>query len=305
MTKTLHLYAVLVVAFFTVVLFASYGDSAEKVFETSTKGNSQLPQQIRAIDLDRTFDFAGERLPMDNFDVRERLDRELMVNAYWHSSTILNIKSAHKFFPVIEKILTKNGVPDDLKYIAVAESGLRNVTSPAGAKGYWQFMKPVARHHNLEISSEVDERYHIEKATQAAAEHFKDLKKRFGTWAMAAAAYNMGGTRLSKEKELQRSNNYFDLNLNEETSRYVFRLVAIKEILNNPEVFGFDIDSTQMFQPMDDFAVVEVNEPVANWGDFAQKYGISYRMLKVYNPWLTSAKLTNKEKKTYRIKIPQ
>jgi membrane-bound lytic murein transglycosylase D len=264
-----------------------------------------LPQVIHPIDLDRPFNFAGEPLPMDNFDVRERLDRELIINSYRHSTTILNIKNAYKYFPVIEPILRENGVPDDFKYMAVAESDLQNATSWAGAKGIWQFMEAMAEHYGLEVNREVDERYHIEKATRAACEYLKDTRKRFSSWTLAAAAYNLGGTSLAREMENQRTGNFYDLNLNEETSRYPFRLVAIKEILNRPDDFGFHIEDRDKYSPLSNYKVVRVDKPIPNLGDFAKEHGTSYRMLKVYNPWLRTYRLSNPSRKTYEIKIPR
>ncbi len=300
-SKAIQYYTLALAVFFTLAVFSSYSgiDPSEEDNETIV-----LPQLVKPIDLNRSFDFAEELLPMKNPDVRQRLDKELLRNAYWHSSTILNIKNAHKYFPLIENILAKNGVPDDFKFLSVAESSLSNATSPAGAKGFWQFMKPTGQAYGLEINAEVDERYHLEKATQAACEYIKVDKKRFGSWTLAAAAYNMGGTRLAKEIKSQKMQDYYDLNLNQETSQYLFRLVAIKEILKNPRAFGFIIEEEDFYLPMDDFITVEIKTSIENLGDFANKHGISYRMLKVYNPWLLTYKLTNPKRKTYQIKLP-
>jgi hypothetical protein len=240
---------------------------------------------------------------MENFDAVERLDRELLVNSYWHSSTVLNIKNASRYFPVIEPILAANGIPDDFKYLAVIESNLRNVTSPAGAKGIWQIMKPTGQHYDLEINGEVDERYHIEKATEAACKLIKDYYSEFGSWTTTAAAYNMGETRMRRDLEEQRAKNYYDLNINAETSRYIFRIMAVKEILNDPESFGFFIEPEEMYQPLD-FKTIAVTESVDDWAQFAEDHGISYRLLKVYNPWLVSGKLTCSGKKIYQVKLP-
>jgi hypothetical protein len=306
MSKNIQIYTFILAAFLTVAIFASnINDSippAENIVKTQ---GDRLAQIVKAPNLDRPFDFAGEALPMDNFDVRERLDRELLVNSYWQSSTMLNIKASRRYFPLFEKVFEEYGIPDDFKYISVAESSLRNVTSPAGAKGFWQFMKSVGQSFDLEVNSEVDERFNVEKATHAAAKHFLGLYKRFGSWTLAATAYNVGPTKLKRQKEEQRGNTYYDLNLNQETSRYIFRLVAIKEILKHPQTYGFQLDEDDYYQPLTNYAVVETNESIPNLGDFAKKYGTTYRMLKVYNPWLISGKLTNTKKKTYQIKIPQ
>lgn len=305
MKKGLQLYTIALALFLTFAIFSSYSRKTAPAKANTEQYSANLPQIVKPINLDRPFDFAGELLPMENFDVRERLDRELLVNSYWHSSTMLNIKSASKYFPIIEPILAKNGVPDDFKYLAVAESNLRNVTSPAGAKGIWQFMTPIAKSFKLEVNKEVDERYHIEKATQAACEYFLDHYRRFGSWTLTAASYNMGATRLSRDLKNQRASDYYDLNLNAETSRYVFRLIAIKEILNTPRAFGFYVDKEDGYQPLDDYEVIEVSTAIENWGDFAREYGTNYRILKVYNPWLISNKLTNPKRKTYQIKLPK
>lgn len=307
MNKTLKFYAGLLIAFGTFALFTSYTpEDTEPTKQASTQNDTaSLPQVIHSPNLDQAFQFAGEALPMDNFDVKERLDRELTVNSYWHSSTVLNIKTAARFFPIIEKILEENGVPEDFKYLAVAESGLRNVSSPAGAKGVWQFVKNTGTYYGLEINSEVDERYHLEKATKAACEYIKGYKEQFGSWTLAAAAYNMGGPNLKKELGLQRAKSFYDLNLNAETNRYLFRIIAMKEILKTPQDFGFYLDEEDLYKPLEDFAVAEVTESISNLGDFAAKYGTTYRMIKLYNPWLRNSKLTNSKGKTYEIRVPK
>lgn len=262
-----------------------------------------LPQVVKSIKLDRGFSFAGEPMPI-NQDTRERIDRELTVNAYWHSSTLLNIKLAHKYLPEIERILREEGVPEDFKYLAVAESGLRNVSSPAGAKGYWQFRSLAAKEFGLEVNSEVDERYHLEKSTRAAAKYIKQLHKRFGNYTNAAAAYNVGPTRFSKELSAQGETSYYNLNLNSETSRYVFRLMALKEILSRPEDFGFYLDPADRYYSEDNLMTVLVEETVPSWKDFAHRHGLTYRMLKYHNPWIIDSKLTVKHNK-YHVKVPR
>jgi len=269
--------------------------------DTSTI-SSNLPQVIQAVNLDQTFTFGGEVMP-NNFDTKERLDRELSVNAYWQSSTLLNIKASNRFFPIMEQVLAEQGVPDDFKYLAVAESSLRNVTSPANAKGFWQFRKLAAKEMGLEVNDEVDERYHVEKATKAAAQYLKKLHKRFGNWTNAAAAYNIGPTNFSRILKAQGEDNFFNLNLTDETSRYVFRLIAIKEIMKNPTAFGFYVNDHERYAPLN-YYEVEVAESVSSWSDFAKQHGTTYRMLKVYNPWLRDNKLTVIKNK-YLIKIPR
>ena len=303
MTASLKLFLATVSAFAALAFFSSGTDSPEPQSPPTKVYNRTV--HIPHVEADGDYWFAGERIPVENFDVRERLERELVVNTFYHSSTILNLKNATRFFPVIEPILKEQGIPDDFKYLAVAESNLRNETSPAGAKGFWQFMEGTAGDFDLEVNSEVDERYHLEKSTRAACEYLKERHKKFGSWINAAASYNMGSRGLSVDMDDQKFDNYFDLNLNAETSRYVFRIVAIKEVMEHPANFGFDLSKKERYQPLDDYTVVTVEESIPNLGDFAKKYGISYRMLKVYNPWLISHKLTVSSGKSYQVKIPR
>jgi hypothetical protein len=299
MSNSLKYYLAALAAFVTVAIFTSYTETPFTAVETMHSFN------IPHVNAESDYWFAGERIPVENFDVRERLERELIVNSYRHSTTILNLKNSARYFPVIEKILKENGVPEDFKYIAVAESDLRNATSPVGAKGIWQFMEGTAGDYGLEVSREVDERLHLEKSTRAACEYLKKYKERFGSWALVAAAYNMGAGGLRNEIENQKFTNYYDLNLSEETNRYVFRLVAIKEVMEHPEKYGFDLDEKQFYPPLEKYALVTVDTSLASLGDFAKQFGVSYRMLKIYNPWLKDYKLTNPKGKVYDIKIPK
>jgi membrane-bound lytic murein transglycosylase D len=294
------LYTFIIGIGFSYFLFSSHAGE-----EGSGGGNKLVSQVIEAIRPSASFSFAGEPLPMDNFDVRERLDRELTVNAYWHSSTLQNIKNSARFFPVIEEILEQNGIPEDFKYLAVAESSLTNASSPAGAKGIWQFMEASAEAYGLEVNREIDERYHLEKSTEAACRFLKDYYSQFGSWTLAAAAYNMGAPRLKKEMEAQRMDSYYDMNLNAETSRYIFRIVAVKEILSSPQKYGFYLETEDLYPPLADYSTVSVDTTIQNLGDFALKYGTTYRMLKVYNPWLLTSSLPNKSRRTYELKIPR
>lgn len=261
-----------------------------------------LPQVIQAVDMNKDYNFAGERIP-DNFDVKERLDRELSVNAYWQSSTLLNLKTAQRYFPMMERVLAEHGIPQDFKYLAVAESNLRNVSSHANAKGFWQFRKLAAKEMGLEVNDEVDERYHAEKATIAACKYIKQLHKRFGTWTNAAAAYNVGPTNFSRTLRDQGEENFYDLNLNSETSRYLFRLIAFKEIMSEPEKYGYFLNEDEKYPKWDTYDVL-IEESVPSWSNFAKAHGITYRILKVYNPWLRENKLTVINNK-YKIKVPR
>lgn len=262
-------------------------------------------QYIKAKDLEGHFSFAGEEIPKDNFDALERFDRELIINTYLHAGTILNMKNAARYFPVIEPILKKHSIPDDFKYLCVAESNLRMAISSAGAKGLWQFMEPVGRAYGLEINDQVDERYHIEKSTEAACLFLLDLKKRFGSWLLAAAAYNMGETGLAKRMATQKMNSYFDLQLPEETSRYVFRIFAIKEIMSHPEKYGYFIQPSDQYPAIDDWLRVPVTESIGDLATFAIEQGTTYRKLKLYNAWLLTNSLHVTGNKMYEIKIPK
>ena len=276
--------------------------SADNNTDKAESQVANLPQMVEAVDLNKKFSFAGEMMPQ-NFDTKERLDREMLVNAYWQSSTLLNLKAANRYFPVIEKIMKEEGVPDDFKYLAVAESSFRHVTSPARASGFWQFRKAAAKEMGLEVNAEVDERYHTEKATRAACKYIKKLYDKFGSWTNAAAAYNVGPGNFSKILSSQKEESFYDLNLNSETSRYVFRLIAIKEIMSNPVKFGFYLDKKDLYPELDNYKIITVTESVDNWGDFAKEHNTSYRMLKIYNPWLRDSKLTV-IKNTYEVKVP-
>ena len=303
MKKALPYYATFLTVLLGFLIFTAYSGEADSIAPVLTAAD-RLPQQVAAVDLDQAFTFAGERLPTEVADVRERLDRELTVNAYWQSSTVLNIKNAARYFPVIEPILAKNGVPDDFKYLAVAESSLRPVKSPAGARGIWQFMKATAQDYGLEVRGEVDERYHVEKATEMACQYLLKAKEKFGSWTMAAASYNVGRRKLAEQYELQRGESYYDLNLNPETDRYVFRIVALKTIMQDPANYGFQLDAEDYYAPLD-YITLTVDETIPNLGDFAKKYGTNYRELKRLNPWLRRPQLTNSAGKEYQIRIPR
>lgn len=251
-----------------------------------------------------TIFFANERVPLENPDIWERYDKELLKNTYWQSNTLLLHKRAAKYFPVIEPILKKNNLPDDFKYLALIESGLENVTSPAGAKGFWQIMKSTAKEFNLEVNSEVDERYHIEKSSKAACDFLNSAKEKFGSWTLAAAAYNMGRSGLLKQMNRQKSYTYYDLLLNNETSRYVFRILAIKEIIENPKKYGFQFRTEDLYKNIPTYEVM-VDTNISSWADFSKEYGINYKILKLHNPWLRENYLTNKLKKKYYIEMPQ
>ena len=282
------------------VLFIRAADEKQGV-DVKEKNNRYV---VTSVPIPETLDFAGERTPLENFDVVEALDRELLVNSYWQSHTMLLIKRAHRFFPVIEKILAEHGIPEDFKYLPVAESDLMNLTSPARAVGYWQFLKATAQEHGLEVNSEVDERYHLEKATEAACKFLRRSYELYGNWTMAAASYNVGRTGLNRQIERQNSRYYYDILLNEETGRYVYRLLALKLIMSDPDKYGFKIDENELYPPIPVYHVT-VDSGVEDFAEFASRYSINYKVLKIFNPWLRDKKLTNARGKEYQISIPR
>lgn len=261
-------------------------------------------QYVGALNLDGPFDFAGDTLDTDNFDVRERLDLELMRNTFFHRNTLLLLKRRSRYFPVMERILREEGVPEDLKYLAAAESGLANVRSPAGARGVWQFMAPTARSYGLEVTGEVDERLHLEKATRAAAAYLRDYYREFGDWHKVAAAYNIGGPNLKKWLGKQQAERLEDLDINQETMQYLYRIVALKSILRDPEAYGYYVDAAQEYPPLDKFRTVSVGKSIPDLAAFARREGTTYRMLKLYNPWLVAGNLPVRGGKTYELRLP-
>ncbi len=264
----------------------------------------QKKYSVFSLSLPDDLTFAGELVPLDHFDVRESLDQELLINTYWQSQTILFIKRANKYFPEIENILRDNGIPDDFKYLVLAESDLKNAVSPSGAVGIWQLLKGTAKDYGLEVNDEVDERYHFEKSTEAACKFLKDAHELFGSWTMAAASYNMGRRGLIRQVNRQKENNYYNLLLNNETGRYIYRILAIKLILENPDQYGFHVRDKDMYHLVPSFEV-KVDSSVTDFADFAKKYSINYKILKYFNPWLRDSYLTNKTNKEYLIKIPK
>jgi hypothetical protein len=259
--------------------------------------------RIFSLPLPEKADFCGELAPLEQWDVAEKFDREMLVNTYWHSNTLLSIKRAYRWFPVIEPILKEQGIPDDFKYLALIESGFINATSPSGAVGFWQFLPETATQYGLEVNDEVDERYHVEKSTRAACAYFKDAYARFGTWSLVAASYNMGMGGVQKQADRQGSKDYYQLLLNEETARYVFRILAIKELMNNADKYGFVVRPTDLYTPLSS-TTITLNQGVEDFAAYAQQNGINYKTLKLYNPWLRQSYLKNKSNKIYEIKIP-
>lgn len=259
---------------------------------------------VYAIPVPENLDFAGEPVPLGDPDVYERMDRELLVNTYWQSNGLLMFKQAQKYFPVIEPILKEHGIPDDFKYLAVIESGLSNVVSPAGARGIWQIMPATARENGLEVNDNVDERYHLAKSTELACKYLLRSKESLGSWTLAAAAYNAGNAGVSRRLKEQNVKDYYDLLLGEETGRYIFRIIALKEILKNPKAYGFNFNKSDLYNSIPTYEV-KVDTEVNDFTAFAEKHGINYKILKIHNPWLREDHLNNKSRKQYIIEIPE
>lgn len=257
------------------------------------------------VELPAVVSFAGEKMPLDRFYVKEALDRELLSNAYFHSQTIRYMKIVPRYFPIIEPILKEYGIPDDFKYLAVAESGLNpRAISPARAVGFWQLMEGTAKDYGLEINSEVDERYHIEKATRVACKYIKNAYEKFGNWTMVAAAYNRGMNGINRQLERQKEDDYYDLLITTETARYVYRIVALKLLLENPEKYNFYVPDEDKYQIIPT-KKVEIKGSVSNFADYAKKQGISYKVFKDFNPWLRENNLTYSGRKRYWVEIPE
>lgn len=260
---------------------------------------------IHAFPIPQELIFANEQVPLNKTYVRESFDREILVNTYWQSQTLLLIKRANRYFPVIEPILKEQGIPDDFKYVALIESGLmpRSV-SGAGAAGMWQILETTAKEYGLEVTKEVDERYHLEKSTVVACRYMKKAYDKFGSWTLAAASYNAGVAGINRHLVKQKANSYYDLLLGEETGRYVFRILAIKKIIETPHNYGFIFTDDDLYKPIE-CSNIEVNNTIADLTDFAIEHNITYRELKDMNPWLRESFLNNTTGKTYAIKIPK
>lgn len=279
------------------------GDVTQKE-DFSKEGKLVNDYNVYALPMPDGLNFAGEAVPIQSPDIKERMDRELLVNTYWQSNSLLLFKRAHKYFPIIEPILKEEGVPDDLKYLAVIESGLTQAVSPARATGFWQILKGTGKEYGLEVNDNVDERYNIEKATRVACKYLRKSKERFGSWTAAAAAYNAGNAGVSRRMKSQNVDSYYDLLLGEETGRYVFRIIALKEIMSNPQKYGFNFGTTDLYPPIETYKV-SVDTTVTNLVTFAERYGLNYKILKLHNPWLREPHLNNKSRKEYFIEIPK
>lgn len=298
MNKFYRIFSILSVIGFIAIFY--FGKDKNEVNSIT---NTHKSYKIQALKLPANLNLAGERVPLEIPDVRERMDRELLVNTYWQSNGLLLIKRAHRYFPILEPLLEKYGLPDDFKFLALAESGFIDETSSAGAAGMWHFMRKTGREYGLEINTNVDERYHIEKSTKVAAEYLKSSKDRFGSWTLAAAAYNAGNYGIAKRLEAQQVDNYYDAKLPDETERYIFRILALKEIINHPEKYGFVYEQEDLYA-LKPTRVIEVDTAITNIMRFAKNYGLTYKEFKIYNPWLRENHLNNRSRKRYEIKIP-
>lgn len=265
----------------------------------------QNGEQVAVIpELPSKISFAGEEVPLKYFDVRESLQREMTVITYWHSSMILIFQNDNRYRREIMKILKDEGVPEDFYYLGIAESGLQPVSSYAGACGYWQFLAATAKEYGLVVDDEADERYNIEKSTRAAAAYFKKAYAELGSWTLAAASYNIGLANVKYRKKIQFQNNYYDMQFPEETGRYVFRALAFKTIMNDPEKYGFKLDKDQLYPELE-YKEVTVNTPIENWSAFAAKHRTNFKLLKMYNQWIKANNLTNKNRDTFIVRIPK
>ena len=298
MKKSLRIVSLLSIVIITVFFINAIDKS-----KTDIEPKTHKTYKIKALKLPTNLNLAGERVPIEIPDIRERMDRELLVNTYWQSNGLLLIKRANKYFPILEPLLEKYGLPDDFKFLALAESAFIDETSSVGAAGMWHFMKATGKEYGLEINSNVDERYNIEKSTMVAAEYLKKSKEKLGSWTLAAAAYNAGNYGVSSRLKTQEVDSYYDVLLPDETERYVFRIIALKEVISNPVKYGFVFDESDLYT-LPETKTVKVDTAIANIALFAKKFGITYKELKLHNAWLRENKLNNKSRKEYEIKIP-
>ncbi len=288
-----------------IYLFFNNGEKEEPEKEPVTEEMTFVEGMNYAmpVPLPDSVNFAGEPAPMDIFYVREQLDRDLTVNTYWHSNTLLSLKRAARWFPVIEPILARNGIPDDFKYLALIESGLMNVISPSGATGFWQFLEKTGKEYGLKINKEVDERYHVAKSTEAACDYLNKAYGKFRNWTLVAASYNAGQGRVDEVRGKQLSDNYYELLLPDETNRYLFRILAMKYIYKDPLKYGFKLETGDLYDLLT-VRNVTVTATIHNLAAYAKEQKTTYRMLKELNPWLRSDKLTVKGGESYDCALP-
>lgn len=285
--------AVSSIAFVLLAAFTSTrsAQSAQNTDSLAIPANMYIPKEISIF---------GEKVPLDYFDVTESLERELLVNAFWQSQTLQFLKYCHRYFPTIDSVLTANNIPVDFKYLALAESGLRIVISPKGAAGFWQILESTGKQYGLTVNEQIDQRYDLIKSTEAACKYLQNARKTFNSWTMVAASYNIGVSELKSQVNFQKIENYYDLYTNSETARYVFRIIALKLIMENPELYGYH--NVRPF-PTIPTKVVTVDTAIGNLAEFARSQGSNYKMLKTLNPWLRDKSLPNPNKTEYRITL--
>jgi hypothetical protein len=291
----------LVILFVFLVFIFATGD--QKSPERDYRIAFQRNYRILTPEVPSFADFAGEEVPMNLYYVHESLEREILAGTYMHTATVLMFKRANRWFPVIEPILKQNNIPDDFKYLALAESNLSNAVSPSNAEGFWQFLNTTGKKYGLEITEEVDERYNVEKSTEAACQYFREAYQQYGSWTLAAASFNRGVNGLSDALKLQKVHDFYDLYLIDETSRYIFRILALKEIYNHPTKYGFFLHEND-FYPVIPVHYITIDSPVTDLPALAFKLGVNYRILREFNPWLRRYTLPNKNGKRYQFIIP-
>ena len=282
-----------------VFIFATQKEGEDEVYKKALASDYRIYAPV----LPDTLTFCGEPVPLELYYVRESLDRELLTTMFRHSNTLLDLKRAGRFFPVIEPILKKNGVPEDMKYLCVIESDLSNVTSPAKASGYWQFLKSTGTNYGLEINDDIDMRNNIEASTEAACRYLKSAYRRFGNWTDAAASYNCGEAGLANRLERQSVSSYYQVRLPMETTRYVYRILAMKLIMQNPQQYGFHLRKCDLYPPVPT-RTVQMSGQNIDLYQFAKQNGTTYKVLRELNPWLVNDKVTNKANRTYTIHLP-
>ncbi len=282
-----------------ILICASSREDSEEVLQRAISNNYRIYSPI----LPDTMSFAGEKVPLSTYYVHEGLDLEVITNMYRHSSTMLYFKRANRYFPIIEPILKKNGIPSDFKYLCVIESGLTNATSPAKAQGFWQFIPSTGANYGLTVNDEIDMRNNLTASTEAACKYIRSLYNKFHSWTAAAAAYNCGENGLARRISKQSTDNYYDLWLNSETSRYVYRILAMKLIMQNPQKYGFHLRQCDLYPPIPTRAATLSGQNVDLY-EFARSNGTSYKMLRMLNPWIQTDVLKNKSNQKYMVQLP-
>ncbi len=296
--------AIITISVLSVLLIATISFAVSQIMKDEEPKPNYYANKITSPYIPDRLEFAGEKVPLEVYWVHEGLDRELIINCYQHSKTLRIFKLSARIFPVVEQILKEEGVPEDFKYLCVAESGLENVTSPVGAGGYWQFIASTARKFGLTVTDDIDERCNLEKSTRAACKYLKSCKNQFGSWTLAAAAYNRGEGGLQKAIEHQRVKEYWDLWLNSETSRYLYRILAFKLMFENPQLYGVEICPAEMYQPVP-CKEMKITSTIPDLVEYAKNKDVTYKELRDLNPWIKNTKLVVSDGKAYTLKVPE